>query len=416
MDIARSQPNRRNVTRIAALAALAVAVLVTTLALARLRPAAPPVDRNTVVIDTVRRGPLTREVRASGTLVPEEIRWIAAPTDARIERIVVHPGTVVQADTIILELADPEQQQSARDAQWQLRGAEAELRSMRARLESDRLDRQSALARLRAEHEQAKLKADADAELERQGLAAKITKRISESSAEELARRVQFEEERLLVAKTAQEAQLAAQQAQVEQRREMAALQDERRRSLQVRAGIDGVLQQVDVQAGQRVSTGTAIARVARPDRLKAEIRVPETQAKDITIGQLAKVDTRNGVVEARVSRIDPAVREGTVTVDLTVTGQLPAGARPDLTVDATIELERLPDVLSMSRPVNGQEGGSMTLFKVVEEGKAAVPVKVTLGRASATSIEVRGGLTAGDQVLVSDTSAFEKYERIRLN
>jgi HlyD family secretion protein len=416
MDIARSQPNRRNVTRIAALAALAVAVLVTTLALARLRPAAPPVDRNTVVIDTVRRGPLTREVRASGTLVPEEIRWIAAPTDARIERIVVHPGTVVQADTIILELADPEQQQSARDAQWQLRGAEAELRSMRARLESDRLDRQSALARLRAEHEQAKLKADADAELERQGLAAKITKRISESSAEELARRVQFEEERLLVAKTAQEAQLAAQQAQVEQRREMAALQDERRRSLQVRAGIDGVLQQVDVQAGQRVSTGTAIARVARPDRLKAEIRVPETQAKDITIGQLAKVDTRNGVVEARVSRIDPAVREGTVTVDLTVTGQLPAGARPDLTVDATIELERLPDVLSMSRPVNGQEGGSMTLFKVVEEGKAAVPVKVTLGRASATSIEVRGGLTAGDQVLVSDTSSFEKYERIQLN
>ena len=187
-------------------------------------------------------------------------------------------------------------------------------------------------------------------------------------------------------------------------------------RSLQVRAGIDGVLQQVDVQAGQRVNAGTNIARVARPDRLKAEIRVPEIQAKDISIGQLAKVDTRNGIAEARVSRIDPAVREGTVTVDLTITGQLPAGARPDLTVDATIELERLPDVLYVSRPVSAQEGGSMTLFKVIDDGQAAVPVKATLGRASASAIEIRGGLNAGEQVIVSDTSSYEKYQRIQLN
>lgn len=416
MDIARSQPKRKNLGRAAGAAGIVVAVLVTTLALARLRPAAPPVDRNSVVIDTVHRGPLTREVRASGTLVPEEIRWIAAPTDARIERIVVHPGTAVKADTVILELADPQQQQSARDAEWQLKAAEAELQSTRAQLESERLDRESSLARLRAEHEQAKLKADADAELERQGLAAKITKRISQSSAEELARRVQFEEERLAIAKAAQGSRLAAQQAQVEQRRAMWTLQEERMRSLQVRAGIDGVLQQVDVQAGQRVSAGTNIARVAQPDRLKAEIRVPEIQAKDIAIGQPAKVDTRNGIVDAQVARIDPAVREGTVTVDLAITGPLPAGARPDLTVDATIELERLADVLSVSRPVSAQEGGSMTLFKVVDDGRAAVPVKVTLGRASAGAIEIRGGLRAGEQVLVSDTSAYEKYQRIHLN
>lgn len=416
MDIARSQPKQKSVSRAAAIAGIALALLVATFALARLRPAAPPVDRNSVVIDTVHRGPLMREVRASGTLVPEEIRWIPAPTDARIERIVVQPGTVVKADTVILELADPQQQQSARDAEWQLRAAEAELQSTRAELESDRLDRESSLARLRAEREQAKLKADADAELERQGLAAKITKRISQSSAEELARRVQFEEERLRVAKSGQASRLAAQQAQVEQRRAMWTLQEERMRSLQVRAGIDGVLQQVDVQAGQRVNAGTNIARVARPDRLKAEIRVPEIQAKDIAIGQLAKVDTRNGVVDARVARIDPAVREGTVTVDLTITGPMPAGARPDLTVDATIELERLPDVLFVGRPVSAQEGGSMTLFKVVDDGQAAVPVKATLGRASASAIEIRGGLVAGDQVIVSDTSAFEKYSRIQLN
>jgi HlyD family secretion protein len=416
MDIARSQPKRRNIGRAAGAAGIAVAVLVTTLALARLRPAAPPVDRNSVVIDTVHRGPLMREVRASGTLVPEEIRWIAAPTDARIERIVVHPGTAVKAETVILELADPQQQQSARDAEWQLKAAEAELQSTRAQLENERLDRESSLARLRAEHEQAKLKADADAELERQGLAAKITRRISQSSAEELARRVHFEEERLAVSKAAEGSRLAAQQAQVEQRRAMWTLQEERMRSLQVRAGIDGVLQQVDVQAGQRVNAGTNIARVAQPDQLKAEIRVPEIQAKDISIGQPAKVDTRNGVVDARVSRIDPAVREGTVTVDLTIAGQLPAGARPDLTVDATIELERLPDVLYVSRPVSAQEGGSMTLFKVIDDGQAAVPVKATLGRASASAIEIRGGLAAGDQVIVSDTSSYEKYQRIKLN
>lgn len=416
MDIARSQPKRPAVTRAATAAAIVAALLAATFALARLRPAAPPVDRNTVVIDTVRRGPLSREVRASGTLVPEEIRWIAAPTDARVERIVVHPGTAVRAGTVILELADPQQQQSARDAEWQLRAAEADLQSTRAQLESERLDRESSLARLRAEREQARLKADADAELERQGLAAKITRRISQSSADELERRVHFEEERLAVAKNAQSSRLAAQQAQVEQRRAMWQLQEERMRSLQVRAGIDGILQQVDVQAGQRVGTGTAIARVAQPDRLKAEIRIPEMQAKDIALGQLARVDTRNGVVDARVARIDPAVREGTVTVDLTITGPLPAGARPDLTVDATIVLERLPDVLSLSRPAGAQEGGTMTLFKVVDDGKAAVPVKVTLGRASANAIEIRGGLAAGDSVLVSDTSSYEKYPRIQLN
>jgi HlyD family secretion protein len=348
-------------------------------------------------------------------LTPVDIRWIAATTDARVERIVAQPGTVVKADSVIIELSDPQQQQAGRDAEWQLRAAVADYEAMRAQLESERLDREAAVARLRSEREQARLHAEADAELERAGLAAKITRKISQTTSDELDRRLAIEETRLRVSASSQRSRLAAQQAQVEQRRAMAELQQDRTRSLQVRAGIDGVLQQINVQAGQRITAGTNIARVARPDQLKAEIRVAEMQAKDLAAGQRAKIDTRNGIVDAHVVRVDPAVREGTVTVDLAFDGPLPAGARPDLTVDATIELDRISDTLYVNRPVNAREEKSGTMWKVVDNGNSAVKVAVEFGRGSSNAIEVRKGLNAGDAVIVSDTSAFDEQERVNL-
>jgi len=413
MDITREAKPKRKTARNVAIGIGAALVSITTLGLARLKPAAPPIDRAAVVVETVKRGPMTREVRGSGTLVPEDVRWIAATTDARVERVVVQAGTVVNKDTVILELSDPQQQQSVRDAEWQLRAAEADYEVTRAQLQSERLDREAALAKLQAEREQAALRADADAELERQGLVAHITKRVSQSSSEELSKRLGLEEKRLKAANAVEGSRLAVQRAQVEQRRAMYELQLERTQSLRVRAGIDGVLQQVSVQAGQRLSAGTNIARVARADRLKAQIRVAETQAKDIDLGQHATIDTRNGVVKAHVARIDPAVSDGTVLVDLAADDPLPAGARPDLSVDGTIELERIADAVTISRPVNAQENRSATLFRVTPNG--AERVRVDYGRASATAIEVRNGLKPGDEVIISDTSAFEKYERIKL-
>jgi HlyD family secretion protein len=415
MDIAREQRSGKKMSRYAAAAIAAVVVILTTVGLSRLKPAAPTVERSGAVVDVVKRGPMLREVRGAGTLVPEDVRWIAATTDARVERVLVQAGSEVKADTVILELSDPQQQQSARDAEWQLRAAEAEFESTRAQLDNERLNRESAIAQLQAEREQATLRAAADAELERQGLVAHITRRVSQTTADELTKRVELEQRRLRVSQSAESSRLAVQRAQVEQRRAMLELQQERTRSLQVRAGIDGVLQQVSVQAGQRLNSGTNIARVARADKLKAQIRVAETQAKDIRIGQPATIDTRNGVVSAHVSRIDPAVSDGTVAVDLAVDGPLPAGARPDLSVDGTIELERIADALSIGRPVNAQEGRSATLFRLASNGTTAERVNVQFGRASATSIEIRSGLQAGDQVLISDTSTYEKYPRIKL-
>ena len=413
MDIVRTPKTSRHWKRSAIIGVAVLAVLIATVALARLRPAAAPVERANIVIETVARGAMTREVRGTGVLTPEEVRWIPAATAARVERIVVQPGTVVTADTVILELSDPQQQQIARDAEWQLRAADAEFETTRAQLENERLDREAALARLRAEAEQARLRAQADAELERNGLVAAITRKMSESSANELAKRLALEEQRLAVNQSSSRSRLAGQQAAVAQRREMTTLQRQRVASLQVRAGIDGVLQQIAVQAGQQVAPGTNLARVARPDRLKAEVRVAETQAKDIVVGQRAKIDTRNGVVDAHVTRIDPAVSQGTVTVDLAIDGALPSGARPDLSVDATIELERLPDVIYVARPVTAQESAPGHVFKV--EGDSAMRVPVTFGRTSATSIEIRSGLKPGDRVIVSDTTSFDKNDRVAL-
>jgi HlyD family secretion protein len=414
VDIVRNTSQHGRGRKIGAIAGVVAALVIVTVALARLGPAAPSIQRSTVVIDTVQRGPFTRQIRAAGTLVPENIRWIAAATDARVERVLVQPGTAVQADTVLIELSDPQQTQNAREAEWNLRAAEAAYEAAVAELESERLERQAALGSRRAEHAEAKLRAAADADLEKAGLVAKITRTISQTNADELGRQVQFEEQRLRRLQESQRARLAVLRAQVEQRRAMNELARQQADSLLVRAGIDGVLQQVSVQAGQRVPAGANLARVAEPRRLKGEIRVAEVQAKDVVVGQRATIDTRNGVVEARVARVDPAVVNGTVVVDLAITQPLPTGARPDLTIDATIELDRVAQALFVSRPVAAREMSPGSLFKV--EGNDARRVNVQFGRASAEAIEIRSGLEAGDAVIVSDTSAYEPFDRLELN
>jgi HlyD family secretion protein len=396
--------------------AAAVAVIMVTLGVSRLKPAAPSVERATVVIDSVVRGEMVREVRGLGTLVPEDIRWIPAVTDARVERLVLLPGTKVSGNDVILELSNPELEQQALEADSQVRAAEAQYTELKVRLESQHLDQKAAAARVESEARQARLKADADAQLLKDGLTAAITAKLSQSAAEELEGRQGIERQRLAIADEAIQAQLRVQQAEVEQRRALARLRHSQLDGLKVRAGIDGVLQQVPVEVGQRVTPGTNLARVARPERLKAVVHVPETQARDVVPGQKARVDTRNGVIDARVMRVDPAVQNGTVTVDLALIGELPKGARPDLTVDGTIELERLVNALHVGRPAMGQPQGMVGLFKLVKGTSEAVRVKVRLGQASVSSVEILDGLAEGDEVIISDTSAYDSVDRIRLN
>jgi HlyD family secretion protein len=417
MDIARpSQARQKRIRRIVYGGAGLATVLLITLGLARLKPAAPKVDRATVVIEAVKRGPMLRQVHGIGTLVPEEIRWIPAATEGRVERIVVLPGTAVKSDTVILELSNPEAELQALDAESQLRAAEAQYIELKVRLESQRLDQEAAAARVQADYHQARLRADADKQLAKEGIIADITLQISTVAADELANRHRLEQQRLSINDESVKAQLAVQEAQVEQRRALARLRRSQFQALRVRAGMDGVLQQVPVEVGARVSPGANLARVAQPGKLKAVVKVAETQARDIQPGQSASVDTRNGVIQAHVIRVDPAVQNGTVTVDLGLDGALPKGARPDLSVDGTVELERLDDVLYMGRPAQAQADGLVGLFKVAEGGGEATRVKVKLGRSSVSVIEVVEGLKQGDQVVLSDTSAWDAYDRIRLN
>jgi HlyD family secretion protein len=394
----------------------ATAIVLLTLGVSRLKPAAPTVERATVVIDTVKRGEMVREVRGLGTLVPEDIRWIPALTEARVERRVLLPGTIVKPDSVILELSNPEVLTLAQDADWQARAAEARYTELKVRLQSQLLDQKAVAARVAAESRQARLQADADAELAKNGLIAGLTLKLSQSAAGELEHRESIEQQRLAIAGEAIEAQLRVQQADVEQRRAQARLRRSQVEALQVRAGIDGVLQIVPVEVGQRVSPGTNLARVARPDKLKAEIRIPETLARDVVPGQKAVVDTRNGVVAGRVIRVDPAVQNGTVTVDIALVGELPKGARPDLTVDGTIELERLLDALHVGRPAMGQPQSTVGLFRIVKGTNEALRVRVVLGQASVSTIEIKEGLEVGDEVILSDTSAWDSADRIRLN
>jgi HlyD family secretion protein len=390
-------------------------VVVITLGLSRLKPAAPSVERATVWLDTVKRGPMLREVRGLGTLVPEDIRWIPATTEGRVERILVRPGTAVRADSIILELTNPQVEQAAQDAELQLRAAEADLTNLRVQIQNDYLAQRAAAATVDSDHAQAKMQAEMNEALAKDQLISALVLRQSKVKADELSTRQQIEQTRLAQTQSTMQTRLAAQQARIEQARALAILRRNEMQALKVRAGMDGMLQQVPVDVGQHVTPQTNLARVGNPSRLKAELRIAETQAKDIQIGQTASIDTRNGVVSGKVVRIDPAVQNGTVTVDVAMDGVLPKGARPDLSVDGTIELERLNDVLYVGRPAFGQEQSVVGLFKLQDGGTLAARVQVKLGRSSVNTVELVSGLTLGDQVILSDMSAWDAFDRIRL-
>jgi HlyD family secretion protein len=417
VDIARPDLlEKKKKRRIVWGAVAGTAIVLLTVGVSRLKPAAPTVERATVVIDTVKRGEMVREVRGLGTLVPEDIRWIPSITEARVERLVLLPGTKVTPDSVVLELSNPELEMQALEAESQARAAEAQYAELKVRLESQNLDQRAAAARVEAEAKQARLQADANAELARNGLIAGLTLKLSQSAADELDNRRQIEQQRLAIAGQAIEAQLRVQQAEVEQRLAQARLRRSQVEALRVRAGLEGVLQVVPVEVGQRVTPGQNLARVARPDKLKAVVRVPETQATDVVPGQKAVVDTRNGFVDARVIRVDPASQNGTVTVDLALLGELPRGARPDLTVDGTIELERLENALHVGRPAMAQPQSTVGLFRLVKGTNEAIRARVRLGQASVSTIEIVEGLEVGDEVILSDTSAWDSADRIRLN
>jgi HlyD family secretion protein len=417
MDIARPDRARKKRLRWAAyIVGALILVPLITIALSRLEPAAPTVEKATVWVDTVKRGEMLRQVRGSGTLVPLEIRWIPAATEGRVERIVLLAGTPVEPDTVILELSNPQLQQEALDAEMALRRVEAEYANLRVQLDSLLLTQQAEAARIESEYIEARLTAERDAELAKLGLASDLNYRVSKARAESLATRHELEQKRLGMASKSMTAQLEAMQAQVEQRRALYGLRRTQVEGLKVRPGIRGVLQRVPVEVGQQVLPGANLAQVADPTRLKAELRIPATQARDIQLEQVASIDTRNGLIPGHVIRIDPAVQDGTVLVDVALDAALPRGARPDLNIDGTVELERLQNVLYVGRPAFGQEDSRVTLFRLTEGGREANRVQVALGRSSVSTIEIREGLQEGDQVILSDMSNWDAFDRVRLN
>lgn len=391
-------------------------VVLATIGLARLKPAAPTVERATVWIGKVERGEMLRQVRGSGTLLPAEVRLVPAETSGRVERRVVEPGAAVAADSIILVLSNPTVEQEAAEAASDLRIAQAGLDNLRAQLESQTMTLRSEVARIDSEAEQARMQAEVYQELAKDGLMSSVELKLAQARASSLATRAAIETERLQVFARSTAAQAAAQEAAVEQRRAMARLRQRLLDSLQVRAGLDGVLQEVTVEIGQQVTPGMNLARVAEPTNLMARLRVPATQARDVATGLPVAVDTRNGIVPGRVSRIDPAVREGTVTVDVRLEGDLPRGARPDMNVDGTIEIERLTEVVFVGRPAFGQEHETVGLFRLEKDSRHASRVRVKLGRSSVNTIEVIEGLNPGDEVVLSDTSRWDDVDRIKLN
>jgi HlyD family secretion protein len=392
-----------------------VAVGGITVGLTKLKPAAPTLDRSTAVIDTVKRGQFTRQVRGNGTLVPQLTRWVPAPAEGRLEKILVEPGVEVTTETVIFELTNPQMEQQAIDADFQMKAAQADLENLRVRLESDGMTQQSAIATINADYSQAKMQLETDEVLGKQGLVPLILLKVARVRVQDLANRLKVEQERLAISRKATKAQMNSQQARIQQLSALAELRKSQVDALKVRAGTNGVLQQVSVQVGQQMTPGFNMARVADPASLKAELRIGETQIKDVKIGQPVEVDTRNGIIQARVSRIDPAAREGTFVVDAELIGPLPPSARPDLSVDGTIELERLENVLHMGRPAFGQGEQTVGMFKLSADGQEATRTQVTLGRNSVSTIEVVSGLREGDQVILSDTSAWDNYNEIRV-
>jgi len=422
MDIPLSQATTRaRRRRPLVITALGLALLAgVTTGLFRLPPAAPRVERQQLWTDTVKRGDMLRQVRGPGTLVPEEVLWIPTLVPGRIVRIAVLPGAVVASDTVILELSNPELEKAVFDAEWQLRAAEAEAANLKIQLRSQQLNQQAVVATAQSSANNTRLDADVNEELARCGLIAKLVLKQSQSKAEDAAQLLAIEKERLKIGTEAAQAQEAVQQAKVEQLRAELNLKRQQAASLRIRAGIQGVLQRLGdtamLQVGQQLAAGAGVARVADPAHLKAEIRIHETQAKDIQLGQPALVDTRNGMVPGRVARIDSAVLNGTVTVDVALEGPLPKGARPDLSVDGTVQLERLAGVTYVSRPVAAEENATLSLFKLTANGHEAVRVQVKFGRSSVGTIEVRDGLREGDQIILSDMAQWQNNNLIRFN
>ncbi|HKY21401.1 MAG TPA: HlyD family efflux transporter periplasmic adaptor subunit [Vicinamibacterales bacterium] len=418
MDVARPPEvaEQRKRRRIMIGAAVLLLVVATTVALARLKPAAPTVEGGTLWIDSVKRGTMLRQVRGNGVLVPDEIRWITALTDGRVERVLVQPGTAVTADTVLLELSNPQTEQAALTADLDLRTALAQYEVLKADLARDLLAQRVAAATVDADAAQAAMDAAADEAMAKNGFISAIQLQRTKLRAETAAARKKMEAERLANTEKTLAVRLDVQQAEVDRRKTMSALRRSEATGLRIRAGVSGVLQEVPVEVGQRIGPGTNLARVVDPTRLKAQLQIAETQVKDIVIGQKAEIDTRNGVTKGRVVRIDPAARNGTVTVDVVLEDALPRGARPDMSVDGTIELERLDNILYVGRPAFGQEQAKVSLFKLSPDRSTATLTQVELGRSSVNTIELIRGLSIGDCVVLSDMSAWDGYDRLRIS
>jgi HlyD family secretion protein len=422
MDIQRKDAGKKRLIRRILIGIVVVAAVAgTSIVVGRLKPAAPSVDLSVVWPDTVRRGPMTREVRGLGTLVPEETMLIPATTEGRVQRILIRPGTPVKADSVVMILTSAELETDLLNSEYAMKAAEADYANLKVTLEKLNLDMQSTVAQVDADYNTAKLQGDRDAALAKEGLFSEVDAKISAVRAQQLGSRLQLEQKRISINSSAEDAQLAAAKVRVDQLRGQFNLKKSQVDQLKVRAGFDGMLQQLPtpVEVGQKVAAGTPLGKVAQASKLKAELKIAETQVKDVVIGQRATIDTRNGLIEGRVARIDPSILNGTVTVDVALlVGKdgLPQGARPDLSVDGTIELERLNDVIFMGRPVFGQQESTVQIFKVEPEGKYANKVKVVLGRSSVNTIEIKDGLKVGDRVILSDMSAYDSYDRIKLN
>lgn len=416
VDIVRPEiKHKKKMRRIGYIAAAVVLIPLMTYALSRLKPAAPSVDSGTVWTGTVKRGPMLRDVRGLGTLVPETIRLIPAVTDGQVQTRYLLPGTPVKASTVIFDLVNPQLQQETLDAEYQLKGAQAAYEQTKAQLQNQLMDKRTLAASISSQYRTAEMVKQTKEELGANGLAPQLDVKTAQVQAEELAKENDLAQKEVETFDNSIAAQLAVQEATVNQKRAMYELKKSQMDQLHIRPGIDGMLQELDVEVGQKVTMGTVLARVAQPTHLKAQLKIAETQAKDILIGQKASVDTHNGVIPGHVTRIDPAVVNGTVTVDVGLDGPLPTGARPDLSVEGTVEIERLADVLFVERPVHGEANSTVGIFKVVDDGKEATRVQVQLGRTSVNTVEIVKGLEIGDKVILSDMSAWDNYDRVQL-
>ncbi len=423
MDIPRGKEvgRRRLIRRIVFIALVVIAVPSIFWGLSRLKPAAPTVERATVWIDTVKRGPMERQVRGLGTLVPESVLWIPAAFDGRVDKILHLPGTPVHANDVLIVLSNPDMELAAADLEWQVKAAQATYTDLKVQLQTKQLQQKSTTEQAHADFIQARLTADRDEQLTKQGLKSDLETKLSTAKADELLNSYGLSKQQLDMSGESISAQLDAQKVNIEKLQAAYNLKKKQVEQLTIRAGVDGTLIQLGtalqvLEVGQRVAPGAILAKIAQPSKLKATLKIPETQVKDIQIGQEASIDTRNGIIPGHVMRIDPAASNGTFDVDVKLDGALPPGARPDLSVDGTIEIEKLSDVVYVGRPVIGQSGQKISLFRLDEDGKGATQVPVTLGRSSVSTIEIVDGLKVGDQVVLSDMSQWDAQKRVRLN